>query len=400
MQVTSRALVVARVGITQTLAWASTYYLPAMLAVPMARDLGVSVPTVFAAFSAALVVSALFGPFAGRAIDRYGGRPILCASNIVFAVGLVALSQAQGLVGLFAAWLLLGAGMGSGLYEAAFATLVRLYGQSARSAITGVTLFAGFASTVGWPLSIWLESVVGWRGACLTWATLHIVLGLPINISLPKVATDLPPTAEPKSVDATTTAQPSKPAPAVAAKLLALVFAMTWFTSTAMAAHLPQLLESTGITLAAAVAISALVGPAQVGARLLEFGLLRRFHPLLSAQLASLAHPVGATVLLLVGGPAAVVFAILHGAGNGILTIAMGTLPLIIFGPQGYGGKQGLLMVPARLLQALAPFLFGLLIDRWSRNALCISGLMGVVSFASLFWLARTRRGVATTGQL
>jgi predicted MFS family arabinose efflux permease len=395
MQVSQRTLVVARVGITQTLAWASSYYLPAMLAIPMARDLGVSVPAVFAAFSAALIVSALFGPFAGRAIDRYGGRPILCASNVVFATGLLALSQAQGLVTLFAAWLLLGAGMGSGLYEAAFATLVRLYGQSARSAITGVTLFAGFASTVGWPLSIWMESMVGWRGACLTWAALHIVLALPINISLPKTATatkDLSPTADTTLNDVPQDVQPPKPAPAGAAKLLALVFAMTWFTSTAMAAHLPRLLESTGITLAAAVAISALVGPAQVGARLLEFGLLRRYHPLLSARLASLAHPVGATALLLIGGPAAVVFAILHGAGNGIMTIAMGTLPLMIFGSQGYGGKQGLLMVPARLLQALAPFLFGLLIDRWGSNALWVSGVTGIVSFTALWWLARAQR--------
>ena len=394
MQLSQRTLVVARVGITQTLAWASSYYLPAMLAIPMARDLGVSVPTVFAAFSAALIVSALFGPFARRAIDRCGGRPILCTSNVVFATGLLALSQAQGPLSLFAAWLLLGAGMGSGLYEAAFATLVRLYGQSARSAITGVTLFAGFASTVGWPLSIWLESVVGWRGACLTWAALHIVLAFPINISLPKTATatkDLSPTADTKLSEVPGAVQPPTPAPAGAAKLLALVFAMTWFTSTSMAAHLPRLLESTGITLAAAVAISALVGPAQVGARLLEFGLLRRYHPLLSAQLASLAHPVGATVLLLVGGPAAVVFAILHGTGNGIMTIAMGTIPLMIFGSQGYGGKQGLLMVPARLAQALAPFLFGLLIDRWGSSALWVSGLMGIVSFTALCWLARSR---------
>lgn len=251
MQLSQRTLVVARVGITQTLAWASSYYLPAMLAIPIARDLGVSVPTVFAAFSAALIVSALFGPFAGRAIDRFGGRPILCTSNVVFAMGLLALSQAQGALSLFAAWLLLGAGMGSGLYEAAFATLVRLYGQSARNAITGVTLFAGFASTVGWPLSIWLESVVGWRGACLAWAALHIVLALPINISLPKTAVaakNPSPSAVTKLSEVPEAMQPPKPAPAGAAKLLALVFAMTWFVSTAMAAHLPRLLESTGIT--------------------------------------------------------------------------------------------------------------------------------------------------------
>ncbi|MGH6611683.1 MAG: MFS transporter, partial [Burkholderiaceae bacterium] len=169
---------VAILGTAQTLAWASTYYLPAVLAPPMARDLGVSIPTVFAAFSCALVISALLGPYAGRAIDRWGGRPILMATNVVFAMGLAALSVAQRPVELFAAWLVLGVGMGSGLYEAAFTTLVRLYGTGARASITGITLLAGFASTVGWPLSTVLEGHLGWRGACATWAALHLLIGI------------------------------------------------------------------------------------------------------------------------------------------------------------------------------------------------------------------------------
>ena len=131
-----RARTVCVLGAAQTLAWASSYYLPAMLAAPMARDLGVTVPTVFAAFSTALVLSALLGPYAGRAIDKWGGRPVLMGTNVVFALGLLGLGMAQGPVALFAAWLLLGAGMGSGLYEAAFAALVRLYGRDSRGVIT------------------------------------------------------------------------------------------------------------------------------------------------------------------------------------------------------------------------------------------------------------------------
>ena len=134
-----------------------------------------------------------------------------------------------------------------------------------------------------------------------------------------------------------------------AAVLLATTFAIAWFVSTAMAAHLPRLLQACGVGLAAAVAIGALVGPAQVAGRLLEFGVLRRLHPLLSARLAALAHPVGALALLLAGAPLAPLFAVLHGAGNGILTIAKGTLPLALFGPAGYGARQGLLMVPSRV---------------------------------------------------
>jgi predicted MFS family arabinose efflux permease len=378
---------VAALGSAQTLAWASSYYLPAMLAAPMARELGVTVPTVFAAFSAALVVSALLGPQAGRAIDRFGGRPVLMGTSIVFASGLVALGLAQGIVGLFGAWLLLGVAMGSGLYEAAFAALVRLRGRDARNAITGITLIAGFASTVGWPLSTLLESQFGWRGACFAWAALHLLLGLPLNALLPRDGASRP--GEAASVSATDGPASAPGTRGRAAALLAFVFAATWFSSTAMAAHFPSLLQAGGVGLSSAVAIGALVGPAQVAGRLLEFGLLRHVHPLLSARLAALMHPLGAAVWALLGAPAAAAFALLHGAGNGVLTIAKGTLPLVLFGPQGYGHRQGVLMVPARIAQALSPWVFGVCLDRWGAGALALTAMLGLAALAALMLLPR-----------
>jgi len=377
--------VVLALGTAQTLAWASTYYLPAMLAVPMGQDLGVSTSTVFAAFSVALIVSALLGPLAGRAIDRWGARPVLCGTNLVFALGLAALANAQGPAGLFGAWVVLGVGMGSGLYEAAFSALVRLYGRDSRNAITGITLIAGFASTIGWPLSSVLEHQVGWRGACYAWAAMHLLIGLPLNLLLPKAGP-----AEPVLglVQATSSNDmvPLDSARARRARLLlATVFAATWFISTAMAAHLPRLLQANGATLATAVAVAALIGPAQVAGRLLEFGVLRRLHPLLSARAAALMHPIGAVLLLFVGGPAAAVFAVMHGSGNGILTIANGTLPLVLFGTRGYGQRQGMLMVPARLAQASSPWLFGLCLDHWGADALWVSGVIGLLAFGALF---------------
>ena len=386
---------VAALGLAQALAWASSYYLPAMLAAPMAHELGVSTPTVFAAFSLALIVSALLGPYAGRAIDRWGGRPVLVGTNLVFALGLAGLAMAQGPVGLFAAWVLIGVGMGSGLYEAAFAALVRLYGTDSRNAIIGITLIAGFASTVGWPLSTLLEAHVGWRGACLSWALLHIVLGIPLNLRLPRAGALPAVTARP-SVANDEAAERSTRDAARAAYLLAFVFAVTWFISTAMAAHLPRLLQASGASLSTAVAAGALFGPAQVVGRLLEFGLLRRVHPLLSARLAALMHPVGATLLVLFGGPAAAVFAVLHGAGNGILTIAKGTLPLVLFGPGGYGHRQGLLMVPARIAQALAPWLFGVWLDRWGAASLWVSAALGLTVFGALLMLPQLAAGVSS----
>lgn len=385
--------VVGALGTAQTLAWASSYYLPAMLAAPMAADLGVATPTVFAAFSGAMVVSALVGPWAGLAIDRHGGRVVLAGTSLVFALGLGMLGFAQGLWTMVIAWLVIGAAMGAGLYEAAFSSLVRLYGQHARGAITGITLLAGFASTVGWPLSAWMEARFGWRNACLGWAGIHLLIGLPLNAWLPT----LPSPAQPERTAAADPAQAiasASPSPVAAAggagyatALLAFVFAATWFISTAMATHLPRMLEAAGATLAAAVAVGALVGPAQVAGRVLEFGFLRRVHPLLSARLAALAHPAGVTVLLMAGPVAAPLFAILHGAGNGILTIAKGTLPLALFGAQGYGARQGWLMLPARIAQALAPLLFGLALDAWGANALWLSGAIGLAACGALMLL-------------
>jgi MFS family permease len=382
--VNSKLVTVAALGTAQTLAWASSYYVPAVLAAPMARDLGVATPTVFAAFSVALLVSAALGPHAGQAIDRWGGRVVLIGTNGVFAAGLIALGTATGPWSLFAAWAILGIGMGSGLYEAAFAALVRLYGSGSRGAITGITLIAGFASTVGWPLSALLESHVGWRGACFAWAALHVVVGMPLNAMIPRAGAPV----RPRRFDAASTATTSeRQTPQRASLLLAIAFAATWFVSTAMAAHLPELLQASGATLAVAVGVGALVGPAQVAGRVLEFGVLRRVHPLLSARLAALMHPLGALVLSVVGGPAAAVFAILHGAGNGILTIAKGTLPLALFGAHGYGERQGWLMVPARVAQALAPWLFGILLDRWGAHAIWCSAAIGLVAFVSLAML-------------
>lgn len=378
------ARVVSSLGTAQTLAWGSSYYLPAMLAVPMASELGVTTPTVYAAFSGALVASALVGPWAGHAIDRHGGRAVLAGTSLLFALGLAMLGWATGLWTMLAAWLVIGVAMGSGLYEAAFSSLVRLYGRDARGAITGITLIAGFASTVGWPLSAWMEGQFGWRGACLGWAALHLLLGLPLNAWLPRT----PMAAQPQAARQATSPEPAtqKP-PGMASAILAFVFAATWFISTAIATHLPHMLQATGMTLAAAVGMGALIGPAQVAGRVLEFGLLRSVHPLLSARLAALAHPVGAAVLLAAGPALAPAFAILHGGGNGILTIAKGTLPLALFGTHGYGARQGWLMLPARVAQALAPFLFGLALDAWGANALWLSGAIGAAAFGALVLL-------------
>jgi len=137
-----RSVVVGALGTAQTLAWGSSYYLPAILADPIAHGLGLSRTTMFGLFSGALLLSAVLGPAVGRAIDNRGGRGVLALSNLVLAAGLVLLGVAQGFVTLAFAWAVLGVGMAMGLYDPAFATLTGLYGRAARGPITGITLIA------------------------------------------------------------------------------------------------------------------------------------------------------------------------------------------------------------------------------------------------------------------
>jgi len=373
---TSRSVVVATLGVTQTLSWGSSYYLTAVFADPVSTGLGMPKSWYFAMVSGALLLSGLLGPWAGRMIDERGGRGVLAGTNVIFAAGLVLMGLAPGPIGLAIGWAVVGVGMGFGLYEAAFATAAGLYGSEARNAITGITLFAGFASTVGWPASAFFIEHFGWRGACFAWAALHILLGLPLNLFLVPKAPPPPPVAAhtetPGGVSGTMI-------------VLAAVFAATWFVAGAMAAHLPRLLTALGVAPLAAIAAASLVGPAQVAARVLEFTVLRRGSPLLSARLAALGHPIGAAALAILGAPAAVAFVLLHGGGNGIMTIARGTLPLAMFGPAGYGLRTGLLAAPTRLLQGGAPLLFELVLDDFGPyGALALSGALTAASFLLL----------------
>ncbi|MGC1563524.1 MAG: MFS transporter [Bradyrhizobium sp.] len=371
--------IIAALGTTQTLAWASSYYLPAILADPIAHDLGVSSNWIFAAFSASLVISAMLGPRIGRQIDLLGGRPVLCASNLSLAAGLVLLGLTTSIPVLALAWLLLGIGMGCGLYDAAFAALGRIYGESARRPITGITLFAGFASTVGWPLTaLGLESI-GWRNTCFAWALAHILIGLPLNFFM------LPAVKAAKALAAT----PVKPHIPIdrTMMLLAFTFAAAWSVTGAMAAHMPRILESGGATAVEAVAAGALFGPAQVVARIIEASFFSRYHPLLSTRLACLTHPIGAAIFAMAGGAASSVFAISFGLGNGILTIARGTLPLAIFGPKDYGYRLGLIGAPARMAQAAAPLVFGFLIDMMGIRVLIVSSALSLSALLALCML-------------
>lgn len=387
-----RQRVIAAIGVIQILAWGSSFYLLAVLAGPIAQDTGWSYAWVIAGVSLGLLVAGAVSIRVGRTIEAQGGRRVLAASAVLLAAGLVVMAAAPGVPVYLAAWLLLGAGMGAGLYDAAFATLGRLYGAEARGAITELTLWGGFASTVCWPLSAWLVEAAGWRAACLAYAGLHLAVTLPLALlAIPREAHRTP------SVDPLGAAPVEEPLPNRGPMiwLLAALLTGAGIIAAIWSVHLITLLQAGGVGLASAVALGALVGPAQVGARLVEMASGGRHHPMWTLATAAILIATGLTLLWAGVGSVAIAL-IAYGAGNGIWSIAKGTLPLALFGASGYAVLMGRLAMPTLIAQALAPSIGAILILRFGAEttlgALAILGAVNVIGVAALWLLARPWR--------
>jgi MFS family permease len=379
-------------GIAQTLAWATTFYLPAVVAPAVLAETAGDPVVIHGAFSLALLVAGLSAPATGRAIQRLGGRGVLAASSLVLALGLGLLGLLPGPGGWFAGWIVVGFGMALGLYEAAFATLGMLFGRAARRPITLVTLFAGFASTVGWPMTAALLPALGWRGTCLAYAALHLVAILPLYLALPRG------TAPPEAAGAAGDGG-APPASAAWARraflLLAAFFTLRAFVSATLAVHVVALLGGLGLGMAAAIAVASLQGPAQVAGRLVEFAIGARAHPLTVARAGALLLPLGALAGLAGGPGAAIAFILCYGASNGVMTISRGAVPLVLFGPRGYPVLMGRLALPVLLAQAAAPTVTAPLVAAWPAGwLLAAAGAIGIVALACLLPLRAAAAGL------
>lgn len=372
--------VISAIGLGQILSWGSTYYLPAVLAVPIAEDTGWSLGWLFGALSIGLVASGLVSPRVGGLIHRRGGRPVLAAAAALIAVGQAGLWLAPNLPTFVAAWVVIGLGMGAGLYDPAFSTLGRLYGEAARPAITKVTLYGGFASTICWPLTALLEAWIGWRGACLAYAVLHLAVMLPLYLIV--IPREVPETPTVPGGAANSPPGHLRPDQRFAFNLVAVVFTLAYAVMTIIAVHLLTLLQARGLELAAAVALGALVGPAQVGGRLVEMALGGRTHPVWTLLVSSALVAVGAILLLLVPSWAAAAI-ILYGIGSGLRSIVRGTVPLVLFGKEGYAILMGRLAVPTLLATAAAPMLGVWALEAFGAEgtlvALCLAGLANLL---------------------
>ena len=346
----SRLTVISALGVVQILAWGSSYYLSAVLAAPIADDTGWPLSWVIGALSIGLLTAGAIAPLIGRVIGERGGRPVLAAAALLLAAGQVILGLSPNLPIFIAGWVVIGAGMAAGLYDAAFSTLGRLYGGTARSAITVLTLWGGFASTVCWPLSAYMVAQFGWRETCFAYAAIQLL------ISLPLVLTTVPPAAIDISQSARTTSQDIKLAGNDRSMflLLAGLLVIGGAIGSIVGVQLLTLLQAQGITLAAAVALGVLVGPAQVGGRVIEMAGKGKHHPLWTMTAALVLVALGLGLLTFGLGPVSMAI-LLYGAGNGVFSIAKGIVPLALFGADRYAPIVGRLARPSLVAQALAP---------------------------------------------
>ena len=380
---------VAVLGVTQILAWGAVFYPPVMTVPLIAAERGFSFTFAMGGFSAGLLTAGFVSPTVGGLIDRYGGHRVMPFGSLAGAAGLVGLTVASHPVAYFAVWMLLGAAMAASLYDPAFATLGRIFGAKARQPITVLTLAGGFASTVSWPATYALLQPLGWQGTYLVYAALLAFVAAPLHaFALPRTR------ATHDVVAAEGAAQPPAVRPTSGAAFLLVVaaFAAYSFVPSGLSAHLLAIFQRAGLEPHVVVLVGMLFGPSQVAARLCEFIFARNIHPLAMARFA-VGMLVASFALLWLFGfstPAAVLFAVMFGVANGLITIARGAVPLALFGPIGYGRIIGRIARPALVITAVAPVVIAAVAERASDPvALAVAAGFAVVALICFLLIRR-----------
>ena len=389
--VARQRVVVSALGVVQIVGWGSSYYLLAVLGGPIARDTGWPIGWVVAGMSLGLFTSGLAAPMVGDAIRARGGKPFLTAAFPTLAAGLLVLALSPNLAVFYLGWAIIGLGMSMGLYDASFATLGGLYGREARSAITALTLWGGFASTLAWPLSAALNSAVGWRWTCVFYAAMHLLVCLPLVLAMVPGNGRRPAETASVTLPPVTLTAPERRA----FWIMLAIITLSGICFTIIAVHLVVLLKGRGLSMTEAVAMGALIGPAQFIARLGEVLSGGRHHPIWT-MLAAVGLAALGLMVLASGWQAVGLAILLYGAGNGIFSIAKGALPLIWFGPDRYAPIMGRLARSGQIAQALAPTLGALLLAAGGVDlALWTLALLGLVNIGLV---ALLHRGAAATG--
>jgi MFS family permease len=380
--------IVGILAVTQIVSWGSLYYAFTIVAPDIQRELALAPELVFGAFSWALLVAGLAATPVGILLDRFGGRHVMAAGSFLCFLGLAWLARCSGAASYYLAWTLLGLAMALTLYEAAFATINRKLDTGPRQAISTLTLFGGFASTLFWPLTAKLHAVLGWRDTYLWYGVAQLAVCMPLHLWLG---------ADPAragrrggSVDARRGYTLAQALRHRAFWVLALAFSANTFIFSAMAVHLIPLIERLGQSAATAVLLAALIGPMQVLGRIGEMTLARNTAPQTVGKLTFAMLPAALLVLVLAGaqGWAVALSCILYGLSNGILTIVRASIPQALFGRENYGAIAGAMAGPSLLSKAAGPLVAAALLRQEGGPALLLAMLLAL-SIASLAFYLR-----------
>lgn len=392
--------IIAVLTATQWLNWSSTYYLMTVLARPIAAETGWSLAFVVTGLSLGLVTAGLVSPRVGRAIERHGGRPMLALGSLLLAVGLLGVGLSRHPIGYLAAWIVIGVAMAASLSDAAFATLGRFYGLRAKTIISNLMVLIAFSATFSWPFTALLTEALGWRGTCFCYAAMHLAIGLPMHLFLlPKTATlpvelspSVPVRAETASFQAVQGAGPDRRTLLV--WLVGTNITLQIAIGSVLAVHLLSLLQALGVAYAAAVGFGSVIWLSQAGGRVIDALFGRRFHPVLEGVVASLLVLLGIALLLAAPPSALLVGIVLFGVGNGVRGILKGTLPLVLFGAEGYATLIGRLGLPTLIAQAAGPALGAVALAQWGAMpllAILVALAALNLGLAAVLWMATPR---------
>jgi MFS family permease len=379
---------VVALGITQITAWGTSYYCLGVLAGPISQDTGWSRGFVFLGFTVALLAMGLVSSAVGRAIDRHGGRAVMTLGTVLVSAGLFALAHVRSEAAYLAVWAFLGLGMRLCLYDAAFAALVQVTPSRGRMAISYLTLFGAFASSVFWVVGHALNEQVGWRQTLVLFALINLAVCLPLHwLGLARRETA-------EGAAAPTRVPPTSPdgpplqgrTRSVALVLFALIMSLNGFVFGVISVQLVPLLEAAGLATAAAVWVASMKGVAQFGGRVVEILFARNLRAITVGRIAVGILPPSLLLLLTGTGslPMVVAFTLLMGASQGVITIVRGAVPLALFGAKGYGAVLGVIATPVLVVNAASPTVFAWIVDHWGWETARVSLLAG----CSAAWLA------------
>jgi MFS family permease len=378
---------VVALGITQITAWGTSYYCLGVLAGPISRDTGWSRGFVFLGFTVALLAMGLVSSLVGRAIDRFGARAVMTLGTVLVSSGLYALSHVHDKAAYLAVWAFLGLGMRLCLYDAAFAALVQVAPSRGRTAISYLTLFGAFASSVFWVVGHALNEQVGWRHTLVLFALINFVVCLPLHwLGLARRESAA---AEPSGAAAAAAAD-GPPLEgrtrSIAIVLFALIMSLNGFVFGVISVQLVPLLEAAGLATAAAVWVASMKGVAQFAGRVVEIVFGRNLRAITVGRIAVGILPPSLLLLLAGTGsmPLVIAFTLLMGASQGVITIVRGAVPLALFGARGYGAVLGVIATPVLVVNAASPTVFAWIVDRWGWGTARLS----LLASCSAAWLA------------